>query len=227
MKFLKSIVAIVATTLLMSAPAAADWQATLISLGLDRPGAAGSVDCPPGGSFGTVWGTGTYTSDSSVCTAAVHFGWITQGRGGRVSVQQVGGLQAYQGTTQNGVSTYDYGSWPSSFQITGAAALPGSGAQMNWSAAPDTLGIAGNVGQSYSFVCPPHTGGVGTIWGVDLYTSDSPICVAAQHRGLISPSAGGPVTILILGGQPNYSGLSRNGITSQPYGQWDSSYIFQ
>ena len=109
---------------LAATPALADWSDTLISLGLNTTGATGTIDCPPGGSFGTVWGTGTYTSDSSICTAAVHFGWITPDRGGRVSFQQVPGLDAYQGVAQNGVTSFDYGPWSSSFQITSAVALP-------------------------------------------------------------------------------------------------------
>ena len=212
---------------LAAAPAFADWSASLISLGLNSPGATGTLDCPAGGSFATVWGTGTYTSDSSICTAAVHYGWITPERGGRVSFQQVAGLDAYQGSAQNGVSSFDYGSWSSSFQITAAVALPSAPASMTWDASPDSLAVSENVGQSYSYLCPPHAGPLGTIWGTDVYTSDSPICVAAQHRGLISPANGGPVTILILGPQPVYAGASRNGVTSDDYGSWDRSFIFQ
>ncbi len=212
-----------------AAPALADWNATLISLGLNTAGATGTIDCPPGGSFGTVWGTGTYTSDSSICTAAVHYGWITQARGGRVSFQQVPGLSAYQGAAQNGVTSFDYGSWSSSFQITAAVALPGGGGSggITWDASPDSIGVASNVGQSYSYACPPHAGPLGTIWGTDVYTSDSPVCVAAQHRGLVSAGAGGSVTILILGGQPVYVGTFRNGVQSDDYPSWDRSYVFQ
>jgi len=213
--------------LLSSLPAAADWDATLISLGLNTAGATGTIDCAPGGGFATVWGTGTYTSDSSICTAAVHYGWITPERGGRVSFQQVPGLQSYEGSSQYGVSTFDYGSWSSSFQITSAVALPSGGETMTWDASPDSLGVAENIGQSFSYACPLHAGPVGAIWGSDLYSSDSPVCVAAQHRGLISPANGGSVTILILGAQPLYVGSTRNGIQSQDYGSWDRSYIFQ
>ena len=223
---MKRILATLALSL-AATPAFADWSDTLISLGLNTAGATGTIDCPPGGSFGTVWGTGTYTSDSSICTAAVHFGWITPDRGGRVSFQQVPGLDAYQGVAQNGVTSFDYGSWSSSFQITSAVALPAGGQSMTWDASPDSLGVAGNIGQSFSYACPPHAGPLGTIWGSDVYTSDSPVCVAAQHRGLISPANGGSVTILILGPQPIYAGSVRNGVQSDDYPDWPRSYVFR
>lgn len=224
---MRFVIAATFATCISAAPAFADWGATLISLGLNTPGATGTLDCPVGGSPGTIWGTGTYTSDSSICTAAMHFGWITPERGGRVSFQQVPGLEAYQGTSQYGVTSFDYGPWASSFQITSAVVLPAGGESMTWSATPDSLGVAGNVSQSYTYACPSHAGPLDVIWGTDVYTSDSPVCVAALHRGLLSLSSGGSVTILILGGQPIYGGSFRNGVTSEPYGVWDRSYVFQ
>ena len=41
--------------------------------------------CPPQGSGSHVWGTSVYTDDSSVCTAAVHMGLFTFGKGRRRS----------------------------------------------------------------------------------------------------------------------------------------------
>lgn len=71
--------------------------------------------CPPDGEIGTVWGTDTYTDDSSVCTAAVHAGIINPVEGGRVVIEIAPGEEEYQGSEANGVESQDYGSWDGSF----------------------------------------------------------------------------------------------------------------
>jgi hypothetical protein len=73
--------------------------------------------CPANGTADTVWGTGPYTDDSSVCTAGVHAGVITFGRGGRVVVQIAPGQDRYAESSANGVRTSSYGSWSGSYLI--------------------------------------------------------------------------------------------------------------
>ncbi|WP_224815220.1 LCCL domain-containing protein [Hasllibacter sp. MH4015] len=222
--------AALAVTAVFAGPASADWSARVDTDGQGAVGQTGQVQCEPGGTPGPIWGTGTYTSDSSICGAAQHFGWLPQGSGAVVTYRTVPGQQSYQGSSQNGITTNDYGSWGLSFQITGATLLGGGapgGTAIDWSANADSLGIATSPGSTHRFVCPPNSGGFGTIWGTDLYSSDSPICVAAQHRGLISSATGGPVTVLILGEQAAFSGSSRNGITSSDFPTWPRSYTFQ
>ncbi|GAB5445683.1 LCCL domain-containing protein [Gymnodinialimonas sp.] len=217
----------VAAFVLLSSPAFADWSANLISLGATGAGVSGQVECAPNGSFATVWGTGTYTSDSSICTAAVHYGWIAHAEGGVVSFRQVPGMASYAGSTQNGVTSSDYGSWDSSFQITGASPLAGGVTPINWGDNADSLGVAGSLGTYFTYACPADSVGGGSVWGTDVYTSDSVICAAAAHRGHISAATGGIVTIMILGGQPSFTGSNRNGIVSSDYPEWPRSYVFQ
>jgi hypothetical protein len=71
--------------------------------------------CPPDGELSTVWGTETYTDDSSVCSAAVHAGIINPIEGGRVIIEIAPGEDSYAGTEANGVTTQDYAEWPGSF----------------------------------------------------------------------------------------------------------------
>jgi hypothetical protein len=69
------------------------------------------------------------------------------------------------------------------------------------------------------------TGGVGgTIWGTDVYTDDSLLATAAVHAGVLRTGQKGVVKVTMLPGQANYLGSTRNGVTSQPYQNWQASY---
>jgi hypothetical protein len=72
--------------------------------------------CAPGMSLSkSVWGTGLYSDDSPVCTAAVHAGVIPAGQGGRVTIEIQPGAGSYEGSRQNGVSSRRYGRWKGSY----------------------------------------------------------------------------------------------------------------
>jgi hypothetical protein len=60
-------------------------------------------ECPPNGTPSLIWGSGRYTDDSSVCTAAVHSGLITFDRGGTVTIKIRRGIRGYVGSVQNHV----------------------------------------------------------------------------------------------------------------------------
>jgi cold shock CspA family protein len=81
-----------------------------------------TVTCRADGEEGVVWGTDIYTDDSSICTAAVHAGLITFADGGEVTFELVEGQEAYTGSTANGVTTNDYGSWGGSFSFVAPGA---------------------------------------------------------------------------------------------------------
>lgn len=80
----------------------------------------GSCYCAPSSSVGGLWGTGVYTSDSHLCTAAVHSGVITQSAGGDVSYSILPGRSAYCGSSQHGVTSSGYGAWVASYSVGGA-----------------------------------------------------------------------------------------------------------
>ena len=71
--------------------------------------------CPPGGTLNTIWGTGPFTDDSSVCTAAVYAGLITTEGGGRVVIVIAPGESTYAGGEANGVTASEYGTWAGSY----------------------------------------------------------------------------------------------------------------
>ena len=96
------------------------WQTRLNDLldsnGQPYPeGAQVTVACPPGGLPATVWGTDVYTDDSSICNAAVHAGLITYAAGGVVTLEARGAGEQFPGSTRNGVTTSNWGSWGRSF----------------------------------------------------------------------------------------------------------------
>lgn len=65
---------------------------------------------------GTVWGTDIYTDDSAVCTAAVHAG-IIGAAGGQITVLRADGRMMYSGTSRNGITSADFGRYPSSIRF--------------------------------------------------------------------------------------------------------------
>lgn len=79
-------------------------------------------------------------------------------------------------------------------------------------------------GQRFTYACPSD-GTPARVWGTDIYTDDSSVCTAAVHAGLITPAAGGTVTIEIRPGQTSYMGTGRYGIMTESYGGWTGSYV--
>lgn len=78
-----------------------------------------AYDCPADGEPETVWGTGPFTDDSSVCTAGAYVGVITVSDGGRVVIEMSDGLDDYRGGVLNGITAESYGTWPASFDVIG------------------------------------------------------------------------------------------------------------
>jgi hypothetical protein len=84
-----------------------------------KVGATFTVTCPANCDMGFVWGTDTYTTDSSVCMAGIHAGVIAKDKGGAVKVLVVKGLDKYAGSERNGVKSDDWKvSWgDTAFQV--------------------------------------------------------------------------------------------------------------
>ena len=56
-----------------------------------------------------------------------------------------------------------------------------------------------------------------------MYSAHSTICRAGVHAGAI-PSTGGTVTVKLEAGRPAYRGSKQNGIESDDFHEFDSSY---
>ena len=76
-----------------------------------------TVACMANGSQGSVWGTGPFTADSSICTAALFAGEITEADGGEVTFEFSDGRDSYDSGDANGVTTKSYGAYGDSFDF--------------------------------------------------------------------------------------------------------------
>ena len=172
-----------------------------------------------------VWGTTTYTDDSSVCAATVNYGLITIESGGTVTIEMRAGLASYTGSNRNGTTTESSGRSTGSFVFIGQPIYNtdvGYGGR-GWDAYPSSFPAKN--GQRYLYICPPK-GGPEEIFGTGTYTTDSPVCTAAVQEGLITFAKGGNVTIEIEPGIGTYTGSTKNGVTSIS-GSWSyGSYVF-
>jgi outer membrane protein OmpA-like peptidoglycan-associated protein len=182
---------------------------------------------------GSVWGMDIYTSDSSLCRAALHAGVIAV-RGGQVTVIPEVGRNAYAGLTRNGVSSSNYGAYKSSFRFAGmpqtqaapAGASAPSPAPAAVSVCPDNFVAFAETTEPLACVCSAEaTNRPGSVWGMDIYTGDSSLCRAALHAGVIAVR-GGRVTVIPEAGRNAYAGLTRNGVSSSNYGAYKSSFRF-
>jgi hypothetical protein len=204
-------------------PGGSGWSATAAAF-RGQNGARYVYTCPFYGVAGSIWGTDVYTDDSSVCTAAVHAGLITLAGGGTVTIEIRPGQDSYTGSTRNRITSSSYPSWLGSYVLVGATrGDPGVGTGgSDWNASAAAFRTF--VGARFAYTCPAG-GTPDTVWGTDVYTDDSSVCTAAVHVGVIRPATGGTVTIEMRDGQQSYTGSTRNGITSQSYGEWGGSFV--
>ncbi len=130
-------------------------------------------------------------------------------------MQPAPGQASYPGSVANRITSSSYGPWAASFSF-GAAVVSAPDCPGNFSGRTEPLTCTCSAGQAAS----------GTVWGSGIYTSDSAICRAARHAGMVGP-AGGAVTVLPRPGQPQYFGSQANGVASTNYGTWGASFTFQ
>jgi hypothetical protein len=71
-----------------------------------------------GANSGTVYGTEIYTLDSHLATAAVHVGALKVGQTGTIKVTMMAGQNAYQQTTQNGITSNAWGQYSGSYKVS-------------------------------------------------------------------------------------------------------------
>lgn len=171
-----------------------------------------------GSDRGSIWGTDVYTDDSMLAVAAVHAGVLQVGETGNVLVTILPGQQSYGGTSANGVTSSNYGSWGGSYAFAispDVAANPDPGNMSSY---------RGQVGSIYVFDVVGSTRG--SVWGSGIYTDDSMLAAAAVHAGVLAEGERGLVTVEVIPSQPAYYGSEANGVQSSDYGAWGGSFWF-
>lgn len=181
-------------------------------------GTAMLVSCPAGCNSGSVWGSGIYSDDSSICMAAIHAGVFDASTGGTFTVTIEAGQSSYPPSTANGVTTSSWGSWGRSFTVSAG------GAPQTLVCGQNAQSISGGPGTVVRLTCPAGCNS-GSVWGTGTYSDDSSICMAAIHAGVIPAAAGGTITVTIAPGQPAYPPSTANGVTTSSWGTWGRSFV--
>src|SRR5262245_31963446 len=83
--------------------------------------------------------------------------------------------------------------------------------------------LTDRVGETFFFKVTgdPHAG---SVWGTDVYTSDSHLPTACVHAGVLKAGESGVVKVLIVDPPGSFSSSTRNGVTSSSYGTWGGAY---
>ena len=200
------------------------------------PGQALRCACTTAQMRGSVWGSGRYTTDSSVCRAARHAGVISRG-GGVVRVYVGRGCQRFVGSNRNGINTGRWGRYGRTFgfryplppcaeQAAGGEEEEEGGGGASLAACPRNLkGLSLPPGRAMRCSCSPRQM-VGSVWGTRRYTADSSVCKAARHAGVIGPG-GGNVRLFMGGGCRSFIGTTRNGVRTGRWGAYRRTYAFR
>lgn len=198
----------------LATPAQNAWRTSANVLSaFAKAGDVNTFACPPGGTAESVTGTGPYSGDSSVCTAAVHAGLLTFDRGGDLTIVHQGPQPVFGSIPRNGVTPRMYSVYPASFLFRSddGQTIPSS---------PDGIPVTWEVrhilqappGTKVTLWCPPN-GVPQSLWGTDVYSEWSNPCTAAAHAGAITIERGGTFDVEMRPGQ-EFKGSTRNGITS-------------
>ena len=161
-----------------------------------------------------------YSDDSPLSVAAIHAGILKVKETKLVKVKVLEPQSSYPSITRNGITSEQSDGSDGSYQLSVPA--PDEIAD-----APTTMSeFIGKYGVTFIFRVTTHKDG--PIWGGkdNIYTTDSEIATAAIHAGLLNANQTGIVRIKILPGQSSYPELTRNGLTSHGFGEWEGSYQF-
>jgi hypothetical protein len=93
-------------------------------------------------------------------------------------------------------------------------------------AAPvDLQQFQNQIGKTFKFKVTAQA--TGSIWGTDVYTTDSTLGLVVVHAGLLQPGQTGIIKVTVVPSPAAFVGSTRNGVTSQPYQQFPAAYRVQ
>jgi hypothetical protein len=175
-------------------------------------------------SVGSVWGSGRYTADSTICRAAVHAGAIPAA-GGAVTLHAGGRCERFTGTNRNGIATSDWGGYDRTFAFREGVLCAGESPSARPPCPARGVDVESRAG-ACGLECSCSAEATGSVWGSDRYTADSSICAAARHAGAVR-SSGGSIAVFLGGRCEAFQGSARNGIQSSDWGAYDATFGFR
>jgi hypothetical protein len=116
---------------------------------------------------------------------------------------------------RNGVKSSSYGPGDSTYSFI----KNGETGQIDWITTLER--VPEDFHAPLTLLCPPKGHADTSVWGTDVYTSSSGICVAAVHAGAIMLDAGGRVAVTLMPKQETFVPSVRNGITTKAWKNWD------
>ena len=172
--------------------------------------------CPTGTTTNReIWGKDVYLVDSPICTAAAHVGVFTPGVSGQVTIVMGPGATSFEGIGRNGVKSSSSGPGDATYSFI----QNGEPGQIDWITTLER--VPDDFHSPLTLLCPPKGHADTYIWGTDVYTSSSGICVAAVHADVITLDTGGRVTVTLMPKQETFDARERYGISSQKWTNWD------
>jgi hypothetical protein len=168
-----------------------------------------------------IWGTDVYLDESSICKAAVHAGVLKPGTSGQVTIRTGPAVESFESSERNGVTSLSYGPWHSTYVFVPNTEV----AQIDWSTTYDA--VPDDFHDPIAVICPPKGNTDSAVWGTDVYSSGSAICVAAVHAGAITLDAGGQVTLTLQPKQETLLASTRNGVSTLGWSSWELPYYPQ
>jgi hypothetical protein len=172
-----------------------------------------------------VYGTGVYHPRSSICKASMHIGLIKPGQQSDLLVEITGPKNFFLGS--QGIdksSSTSIGKSEKSFVVKQAQAHKKISCETT--AAQDVF-QAGNTGKKFVVDCPKDCSKSknSLIFGSEIYSDNSSICLAAIHYGILTDK-GGEIEFMIEGEQSSFKSTKGFGITSKSKDSYIRSFRF-
>lgn len=82
---------------------------------------------------------------------------------------------------------------------------------------------ADQIGKTFTYKITGNAA-AGTLWGTDTYTLDSALAAAVVHAGVVKDGKAGVVRLKIVPSPASFTGSTRNGVSSHPYGVYPAAY---
>jgi len=171
-----------------------------------------------------VYGSFIYHPLSSICKAATHAGSLIDNKGGYIMIEIVSGKKIYNGSIgHDGSNSATFAASPISFKTRQGT----SPTEISCTDSPNKDPFAnGRLGQKYVVICPKNCSSkIVSIFGSEVYTDTSAICVSAIHAGVLN-DLGGEIEFLIDGPQTFYKGTKSFGVISKSENSYIRSFKF-